>query len=113
MSVRLAGLAASIAVLSGSVISPNLSAQDKPKTTNIQGIVHDISKDKSVITVRNGTVTRLVGYDSNTKFLYGHSKEAKPGSLSQVKEKFYISCAVPADAKKDSKATECVYRETK
>src|SRR5262249_22357507 len=99
MSVRLAGLAASIVVLAGSVTLPNLYAQDKPKTTNIQGIVHDISKDKSVITVRNGTITRLVGYDSNTKFLYGHSKDAKPGSISQVKGTFYISCAVPANAK--------------
>jgi hypothetical protein len=115
MSVRLAGLAAaSIAVLAGSITLPNLSAQDKPKARqNVQGTVVDISKDKSVITIRSGTATRLVGYDSNTKFLYGHSQEAKPGSVSQVKENFYISCAASFNAKKDLTATECVYRETK
>jgi hypothetical protein len=115
MSVRLAGLAvASVAVLAGSVALPNLSAQDKPKARqNVQGTVVDISKDKSMITIRSGTATRLVAWDSSTKFLYGHSKDAKPGSVSQVKETWYISCAASLNAKKDLTASECVYRETK
>ena len=125
MNARLAGLAVSIAVLAGSVLMPNLAAQDKKaqKTEkaqtasksqqNVQGTVQDISKDKSMITVRNGTATRLVAYNASTKFLYGHSNDSKPGSVAQLKTSNYISCVAALDAKKELLASECVYRETK
>jgi len=107
----------SIVILAGSVTVPNLTAQDKAKVQagqNVQGTVVDISKDKSMITIRtSGSATRLVGYNSNTKFLYGHSNDNKPGTIAQVKASFYISCAAGFDAKKEFTATECVYRETK
>jgi hypothetical protein len=115
MRLRLAhvALAASIAVFAGSISVPKLAAQEKKaQLVDIQGTVVDILKDKSSISIRNGNSTRQVTFDSHTKFLYGHSKEAKPGSISDVKKSFYISCAIPSDSK-DLLATECVYRETK
>ena len=128
MKVRLAGLAGlSIAVLVGLSSMPNLTAQGKaqkaqkadkaqgqPVKANIQGTVQNISKDKSTITVRtSGTVTRLVVYNPQTKFLYGHSDSNKPGTLAQVKESNFISCVGTFDAKTQLIANECVYRETK
>jgi hypothetical protein len=115
MRLRLAhvALAASIAVFAGSVSVPKLAAQDKKaQLVDVQGSVADIFKDKSIISIQTGSLTRQVGYDSHTKFFYGHSKEAKPGDISAVKKSFYISCVVPADSK-NMLATECVYRETK
>jgi hypothetical protein len=118
MRARFAGLAAmSIVVLAGSVTLPNLKAQEKAKVEagqNVQGTVVDISKDKSMITIRtSSSATRLVTYNSSTKFVYGHSNDNKPGSIGQIKESFYISCAAGINAKKELTATECVYRESK
>jgi hypothetical protein len=103
---------ASIAVLAGSVSLPTLLAQAKAKSEgNIQGTVVDIGHEKSTITVKYGGGIRLISFNANTKFFYGHSNAAKPGSVSQVKESFYISCTL-ADAKSWT-AGECVYRESK
>src|SRR5215471_715070 len=118
MSARFAGLAAvSIVILAGSVVMPNLVAQEKQKASgggqNIQGTVVDISKDKSTITIRTGSATRLVAWNSNTKFLYGHSRDNKPGSVEQLKASFYIDCVAGFDARKELTARECVYRETR
>src|SRR4051812_3418393 len=118
MSARLVGLATiSIVVLAGSVMLPNVSAQDKAKVDkggqNIQGTVVDISKDKSIITIRSGSATRLVGWNSATKFLYGHSQDNKPGTVEQLKASFYIDCVAGFDAKKELTARTCVYRETR
>jgi hypothetical protein len=123
MQVRftvLAGL--SLAVLLGSA-SMSQGAQDKAQkadkggkkaSENIQGTVQNISKDKSMITVRTtGTLTRTVVYDAKTKFMYGHSDDNKPGNVSQLKEQYYISCGGTLDSKSQLMATECVYRETK
>jgi hypothetical protein len=110
MSPRLVRLA-SIAVLAGSVSLP-LLAQSKAKSEgNVHGTVVDVGHEKSTITVKYGGGIRLVSYNANTKFFYGHSTAAKPGSFSQVKETFYISCNL-ADAKTWT-ASECVYRESK
>ena len=95
----------------------NAVAQDKaakaPKSANIQGSVRMIDKASSTITVATrGDVTRQVVYTADTKFLYGHSKDNKPGSLDQVKEGNFISCAGTfSGVKLDAK--ECVYREGK
>src|SRR5215831_5708702 len=118
MNARFAALAAvSIVVLTGSLMMPSLSAQEKSKAEkagqNIQGTVVDISKDKSTITIRSGSSTRLVGWNSNTKFLYGHSRDNNPGSVDQLKASFYIDCVAGFDAKKELTARECVYRETR
>jgi len=132
MKVRLAGLVAvSIVVLLViSISTPNLIAQakaekgkkaekadkapGKTEKANIQGTVQNISKDTSTITVRTtGTVTRQVVYSPNTKFLYGHSNDNKPGSVAQVKDSNFISCVGTFDPKNQLMASECVYRETK
>jgi hypothetical protein len=118
MSVRFAGLTAvSIVVLAGSVLMPNLVAQEKTKAAqsgqNIQGTVLDISKEKSTITIRTASTTLLVAWNSNTKFLYGHSRDNKPGSVEQLKAQFYIDCVAGFDTKKELTARECVYRETR
>ena len=118
MNAKLATLAVvSIVVLAGSLMVPNVAAQDKSTVSkggqNIQGTVVDISKDKSTITIRSGSSTRLVGWNANTKFLYGHSRDNKPGSVEQLKATFYIDCVAGFDAKKELTARECVYRETR
>jgi hypothetical protein len=117
MNAKSAALAVSIAVLTGSLMMPNLAAQEKSKADkggqNIQGTVIDISKDKSTITIRSGSSTRLVGWNASTKFLYGHSRDNKPGSVEQLKASFYIDCVAGFDAKKELTARECVYRETR
>jgi len=132
MKVRLAGLVGlSIAILFALSSVSNLMAQGKaqkadkaekaqkadkkgPERANIQGTISNMSKDTSTITVRTtGTVTRMVVYNPNTKFLYGHSDNNKPGSLAQVKVSNYISCVGTFDDKSQLMASECVYRESK
>ena len=132
MKVRLAGLVGlSIAILFALSSVSNLMAQGKaqkadkaekaqkadkkgPERANIQGTISNMSKDTSTITVRTtGTVTRMVVYNPNTKFLYGHSDNNKPGSLAQVKVSNYISCVGTFDDKSQLMASECVYREAK
>ena len=86
-----------------------------PAKANIQGIVQNIGKDISTITVRvgTGTATRQVVYDAKTKFLSGHSDDNKPGTLAQVKLSSFISCVGAFNAKDQLMATECVYRDAK
>jgi len=104
-----------LVILFGLVTAFQLSAQEMPaKQSNVQGTVQNLSKDKMTITVRAGSVNRDVIYSADTKFLYGHSKKNKPGSVDQVKENFYISCSgTYATGKVQLTATECVYREMK
>ena len=131
MRVRLTCLAVlSIAVLVGLVSMPQLAAQEKAQKAqkaekadkkggaekaNVQGIVQNLSKDTSTITVRvgNGQVTRQVIYDAKTKFLYGHSNDNKPGAVAQMKESYFVSCAGNFNDKNQLMATECVYRESR
>ncbi len=97
------------AVLMGLVLASGVEAQDKaPKAQKAQK-----AEPKSTITVRVGSVPRKVIYSANTKFLYGHSDNNKPGALGQVKQGNYISCAGTFDAKAQLMARECVYREEK
>jgi len=125
MRVRFASLMGlCFAVLMGLVLASGVEAQDKapkaqkaqkaePKLSNIQGTVQMVANDVSTITVRVGSVPRKVIYSANTKFLYGHSDNNKPGALGQVKQGNYISCAGTFDAKAQLMARECVYREEK
>jgi hypothetical protein len=100
-----------IATVATSLLLPNLSAQEKKeKPITVQGSVLTI--DKSMISIRTGTVTRQVTFGGGTKFLYGHSNDNKPGSSGQVKEGNYISCSTMAE-QNHLIATECVYRESR
>jgi len=107
-----------LAAFLGLVLAFNAVAQNKPakppKMTNIQGRVQMMSKDKMTITVASGTTRRDVVYSGDTAFKYGHSKDNKPGSVDQVKEGYYISCAGTFEkGKVQLTAKECVYREQK
>src|ERR1051325_5938295 len=104
------------AVLLGVVLAFNLVAKEKapkaPKMSNVQGNVQMINKDTSTITVQKGNVKKDVVYSGDTKFMYGHSNDKKPGSADQVKEGNFISCAGTYSGTKLT-AKECVYRESK
>ena len=119
MKKRLIGFSGLCMVtLIGLALTVQLGAQDKkakaPKMLNLQGTVAMMDKTKMTIGIRVGTVTRDVMYDADTKFLYGHSKDNKPGSVDAVKDGFYISCGGTTMAGKPQiMAKECVYRETK
>ncbi len=121
MRVRLAGfLGLCVAVLFGVVLGSSAVAQDKApkakakaKAENVQGRVTAIRKATSTITVDTGPIPRMVMYSADTKFLYGHSNDNKPGSLDKVQENYYISCSGTMDAKVQLMATECIYRESR
>jgi hypothetical protein len=104
------------AIFFGFVLAFSLLAKDKapkpPKMSNIQGRVDMISKDKSTITVTRGNVKREVVYSGDTKFLYGHSRNNKPGAADQVKDGNYISCSGTFEGAK-LMAKDCIYRESK
>ena len=119
MRVKCSGLTGPFfGILFGLVLAFNLGAQSKtkppkaPKTMNVQGKVQMMDKNTSAITVAKGNIKRQVVYSGDTKFLYGHSKSNKPGSVDQVKDGYYISCAGTFNAKTQLEAKECVYRET-
>jgi len=117
MRLRISGVVGlCFAVLLGFVLAFNLVAKDKapkaPKTSNVQGTVQMIDKDSSTITVEKGTIKRQVVFSGDTKFMYGHSNNNKPGSADQVKTGNYISCSGTFSGVKLT-ATECVYRESK
>ena len=115
MRVRFAGLATlCFAVLLGLVpvvVAQGNQQKAAPQQSNIQGVVQMINTNTSTITVRIGTTPRQVVYSKDTKFLYGHSDNNKPGALAQVKQSNYISCVGTFDAKNALVAKECVYRE--
>jgi hypothetical protein len=108
-----------LAILIGLTSTLNLMAQEKAKAqkadiSNIQGTVQTIGKGNSTIAVRTSdTGTRLVVYNSQTKFQYGHSNDNKPGNVSQVKENEYISCAGTFNNQGQLAASVCIYREGK
>jgi len=107
-----------LAVLLGMVFTFQVAAQKKaakpPKMSNVQGTVQNMDKSKMTITVQNGSSRRDVIYSADTKFMVGHSKDNKPGSVDQVKDKYYISCAGTYESGKvQLNAKECIYRETK
>ena len=114
MRNKLSGVTAlCFAVLLVFALAFNLVAKEKaPKNSNVQGTVQMISKDTSTITVSKGNMKRDVVYNSDTKFMYGHSNNNKPGSVDQVKEGNFISCGGTYSGVK-LMAKECVYREAK
>ena len=119
MRVRFSGvLGLSFAILLGLVLAFTAIAADKPakppKMMNLQGKVQMMSKDNSTVTVeQKGGLRRVVMYSGDTKFMYGHSKSNKPGSVDQVKEGYFINCSGTYNDKMQLAAKECVYRETK
>ena len=110
MQVRSLGIVSVATVLFGF----HLGGQEKKKAKpiNVQGSVVSIDKSTSMIFVRTGNVTRQVMFGGETKFLYGHSNDNKPGASDQVKEGNYISCSTMAE-QNHLMAQQCVYRESR
>jgi hypothetical protein len=109
-----------LVVLLGFVPVFSAVAQDKApkkaKVDNIQGLVREIKKDTSTISVdtqtqpAGSTAIRQVVYSPSTTFMYGHSDDNKPGTLDKIQPTWYISCAGTM-SKGVLMATDCVYRE--
>jgi hypothetical protein len=116
MTVRYFALpGVSCAILLGLVLASHGVAKDKDtKPQNLQGKVQMMNPDNSTITVeQKGGVRRQVLYSADTKFLLGHSKNAKVGALDQVREGSFISCNGAFNDKVQLVAKECVYRDAK
>src|SRR5262245_58122229 len=123
MRVRFAqALSLCIAVLLGSALLSDAFAQDKgkkgektaksepqQKMSNVQGKVGRIEKDTIVVMV--GTNPKPVMISPDTKFLFGHSNDNKPGKIADVKQGYFIACSGSMDAKAQFMAKECVYRD--
>ena len=99
----------------GLVLAFHGVAKDKdPKAQNLQGKVQMMNPDNSTVTVeQKGGVRRQVLYSGETKFLLGHSKNAKPGGLDGIREGSYISCNGAFNDRVQLVAKECVYRDAK
>src|SRR4029079_13845485 len=83
------------------------------KATNLQGTVQSVDQSKSRIVVLVGKAARPLGFNSSTKFLYGHSDNNKPGMVSALKQGTFIACSGTVATNGDFMAKECVYREKK
>jgi hypothetical protein len=102
-----------LAVVGSFFISVNAAAADKTaKPSNLQGTVKMVDKNNSTMRIARGNADREIVYTADTKFMYGHSKSNKAGSVDQVKEGDYISCSGTFTGVKLN-ATECIYREAK
>jgi hypothetical protein len=128
MKIRIAGYSVlCLAIFMALVLPANSTAQGKmekgqakmdkmeknAKMTNLQGEVQAVDQAKSMITVVVGKAARPVMFSGDTKFLYGHSDNNKPGAIAQVKKGNFIACSGSIDTKGQFMAKECVYRETK
>ena len=77
----------SLAILLSLAIAGQVSGQ-MAKQGRVTGVVQNISKDASTITVRKGSVPKQVLYSNDTKFTY----RGQPSSLDDVKEGRRVNC---------------------
>jgi hypothetical protein len=101
-----------LGVVAGTAIGPAGAADKKAKEGQLNGTVHIMNKDTSAIMVRKLSVERQIVYNSNTKWMYGRQADAKPSSLDQLKEGWYINCKGTFDGAK-LVASACRFRESK
>jgi hypothetical protein len=107
-------------VLSLVVLSVALTIQVKAaeKSGRLSGSVVNVSKDKSEITLRQGTqgtASRIVEFSSATNFTAGsttNSKVATPASSNDVNVGNYLTCVGTWDGVKLS-AKNCTVRPSK
>jgi len=100
-------LAVLLALAAGAV------AKDKAaKQGQLNGTIHMINKDTSTITLMKNSAQRQVVYNSDTKWMYGTQGSAKPSSLDQLKDGWYINCKGTFDGVK-LVASACRFREAK
>ncbi len=99
-------------------LSAMLAFQAAAKTGRVSGSVVNLSKDKSEITVSQGsegTARRTVEYTASTQFMVGavaNSAKADPGSVDQVELGKYLTCVGAWDGTKLA-ATKCTVRAAK
>jgi hypothetical protein len=101
-----------LAVLLALAVGPAVAKEKKAKQGQLNGTVHMINKDTSTITVMKNNGQRQVIYNNDTKWMYGTQASAKPGSLDQLKEGWYINCKGTFDGVK-LVASACRFRESK
>ena len=105
-------LTLSVGLLACFAMNPASAAGKKAKEGQLTGIVHMLNKDTSTITVRKGMVERQIVYNADTKWMYGKQSGAKPSSLDQLKEGWYLNCRGTFDGAK-LVASACRFRESK
>jgi hypothetical protein len=85
------------------------------KSGRLSGSVINLTKDKSEITVRQGTAARIVEFTNATTFTAGspsNSKVAAPASFNDVNLGNYLTCTGAWDGVKLA-ATACTIRPSK
>jgi hypothetical protein len=88
------------------------------KAGRVSGSVINLNRDKSEITVRqgtDGTASRTVVYGAATRFTMGdnaNSAKAAPTSADQVEVGKYLTCTGAFDGNKLA-ATNCTMRDSK
>ena len=101
-----------LGVLLALAVGPVVAKEKKAKQGQLNGTVHMISKDTSTITVTKNNAQRQIVYNNDTKWTYGVQSDAKPSSLDQLKEGWYINCKGTFDGVK-LVASACRFREAK
>lgn len=107
-------LALCLGVLVAVAVGPAVAKEKKAKEGQLTGTVHMMNKDTSTITLRarQSGVERQVVYSADTKWMYGTQNDAKPSSLDQLKEGWYINCKGSFEGVK-LVANACRFREAK
>jgi high-affinity K+ transport system ATPase subunit B len=99
-------------------LSTVLAFQAAAKTGRVSGSVVNLSKDKSEITVRQGsegTARRTVEYTAATQFSVGevaNTAKVTPGSADQVEVGKYLTCVGSWDGTRLA-ASKCTVRPSK
>lgn len=107
-------LTAALCFTSTLPVAAQSKAPKQKRGLNVQGTVQAIEKPAMKITVTNLNEKQEIVYTPSTKFLSGHSKSNKPGSVDEIKENYFVSCSgsyMKGEAALHAK--QCVYREAK
>ena len=88
------------------------AADKKPKQGQLTGTVKMLNKDKSTVVVTKGNMERQIIYSADTKWMYGTQSSAKPSTLDELKEGWYINCKGTFEGVKLN-ASACRFRESK
>jgi hypothetical protein len=86
-------------------------AATKGKAGRLSGNVRAVSDDKSEITLRKGTIDRIVRVSKSTKFTLQSSEGAKTGSIDDVSENKHLACSGTWDGLRLA-ATACTISPT-
>lgn len=100
----------SLAMLLSLAIAAQVYGQGRPpKQGTVAGVVQNVSKDSSTITVRKGSVPKQVLYTNDTKFTY----RGQASSLDEVKDGRRVRCTGTYNEKTQLVATQVDVRSGK